>query len=368
MTNNLYICAIFVVIEHAVSMVHSRQGLQQLKNWHSPAKHRAGSGIISILSVLFDTSMRSFSPENTSPRDLHAVLLNGVAPRPIALVSSMSADERVNLSPFSFFNAFSSNPPVVVFSPSYRGTDGTAKDSFLNVVETGECTISAVPYRLVEQVSLASAQYAHGVDEFEKAGLTKRPSVEVAPPGVAESPFIMECKLMQHIELAKGAPASGNLMICRVLRIHVAESAFNGDKLDPHRLDLVARMGYSYYCRASGNAVFEAPQPRAIGIGFDALPGYIRTSDLLTGNDLALLAGVPALPERDPAFPAFPDGIQGDSVDIELAAGNPTAALSALMLSASSKAEKNTALFRIAKGFLQQRKVAEAWQTLYMVQ
>ena len=309
--------------------------------------------------------MRTFTPENTSPRDLHAVLLSGVAPRPVALVSSMSADGRVNLSPFSFFNAFSSNPPVVVFSPSYRGTDGTAKDSFLNVVETGECAISAVPYRLVEQVSLASAGYARGIDEFEKAGLTKRPSVDVAPPGVAESPFIMECRLMQHIELAKGTPASGNLMICRVLRIHVAESAFNGERLDPHRLDLVARMGYSYYCRASGDAVFEAPQPRVNGIGFDALPDRIRTSDLLTGNDLALLAGVPAIPERDPAFPSFPEDIHCDSIDIELNANNPTGALYALH-SQPHQANRHAALFRIAQCFLRQKKVAEAWQTLFL--
>ncbi len=310
--------------------------------------------------------MRSFTSENTSPRELHSVLLSGVAPRPIALVSSMSADGQVNLSPFSFFNAFSSNPPVVVFSPSYRGTDGTAKDSFLNVVETGECAISAVPYRLVEQASLASAHYARGVDEFEKAGLTRRPSVDVAPPGVAESPFIMECKLMQHIELAKGAPASGNLMICRVVRIHVAESAFDGDRLDPHKLDLVARMGYSYYCRASGDAVFEAPQPRVNGIGFDALPEFIRTSDLLTGNDLALLAGVPALPERDPAFPAFAEDNRSDIMDIELAAGNPAGALHALLQADCSEAERSASLFRIARCFLRQKQVAEAWQALYM--
>lgn len=312
--------------------------------------------------------MRSFTPENTSPRELHSVLLSGVAPRPIALVSSMSTEGHVNLSPFSFFNAFSSNPPVVVFSPSYRGTDGSAKDSFLNVVETGECTISAVPYRLVEQASLASAQYARGIDEFEKAGLTKRPSIDVAPPGVAESPFILECKLMQHIELSAGAPASGNLMICRVVRIHVAESAFDGEKINPHKLDLVARMGQSYYCRASGEAIFEAPQPRVNGIGFDALPAFIRTSDLLTGNDLALLAGVPALPVRDTNFPVFPSDMRSDSVDIELLSGNPLAALHALLYTPLASVNRHTALFTIARGFLRQRNIAEAWQTLYMAQ
>lgn len=311
-------------------------------------------------------SMKSFTPDNTSPRDLHAVLLSGVAPRPIALVSSIDSDGNHNLSPFSFFNAFSSNPPVVVFSPSYRGTDGTAKDTFRNVAATGECTISAVPFRLVEQISLASSNYAPDIDEFEKAGLSKRPSVDVAPPGVAESPFIMECKLMQYIELSKGAPASGNLMICRVLRIHVAESAFDGARIDPRRLDLVSRMGYNYYCRANGDAVFEVPKPNVNGIGFDALPDFIRTSDILTGNDLARLAGVGALPERNPGFPSFPEELRSDSVEIELLAGNPTGALYALLHAEAHRRDNHAVLFRIAQAFLRQGRVEDAWQTLYL--
>lgn len=310
--------------------------------------------------------MRTIAPGDIPNREFHTLLLSGVAPRPIALVSSLNKDGKNNLSPFSFFNAFSSNPPVVVFSPSYRGTDGTAKDTFLNVVETGECTINAVPYRLVEQISLASSNYEHGIDEFEKAALTKRPSVDVAPPGVAESPFIMECRLMQYIELAKGAPASGNLMICRILRIHVAESAFDGAFVDPHRMDLVARMGRNYYCRASGDAVFEVPKPSVNGIGFDALPDFIRTSELLTGNDLARLAGVGTLPERNPAFPSFPDDVKADDMEIELLAGKPLAALYALLHSDTPAAQRPACLFRIAQAFVRLNLVADAWQTLLM--
>lgn len=310
--------------------------------------------------------MRTIAPGDIPNRDFHTLLLSGVAPRPIALVSSLNKAGQPNLSPFSFFNTFSSNPPVVVFSPSYRGTDGTAKDTFLNVVETGECTINAVPYRLVEQISLASSNYEHGIDEFEKAGLTKRPSTDVAPPGVAESPFIMECKLMQYIELAKGAPASGNLMICQIVRIHVAESAFDGAFVDPHRMDLVARMGRNYYCRASGDAVFEVPKPNVNGIGFDALPDYIRNSDLLTGNDLARLAGVGELPERNPAFPSFPDGTKADDMEMELLANRPLTALYALVNSKADTAQRYPALFRIAQLFVRLNLVNEAWQTLLM--
>lgn len=312
--------------------------------------------------------MRTIIPGELAPRDFHTLLLSGVAPRPIALVSSLGNNGIANLSPFSFFNTFSSNPPVVVFSPSYRGTDGTAKDTLLNVLETGECTINAVPYSIVEQVSLSSCNYAPDVDEFEKAGLTKYPSTHVAPAGVAESPFIMECTLIQHIELAKGAPASGNLMVCNIVCVHVAESAFDGDLLNPHKLDLVARMGRSYYCRASGDAVFELPQPRVNGIGFDALPESIRTSSLLTGNELAQLAGVAELPQPNPQFPSFPDGIHADSVSIELTAGNPLAALYAAQHANASLGQRNTWLFHIAKAFLQQRNVEHAWQTLLLLQ
>lgn len=312
--------------------------------------------------------MRSIIPGDLAPRDFHTLLLSGVSPRPIALVSSMGNDGVANLSPFSFFNTFSSNPPVVVFSPSYRGTDGTAKDTLLNVLATGECTINAVPYSIAEQVSLASSNYAPDVDEFEKAGLTKYPSTSVAPPGVAESPFIMECTLMQHVELAKGAPASGNLMVCKVVRVHVAESAFDGDFLDPHKLDLVARMGRSYYCRASGDAVFELPQPRVNGIGFDALPSFIRTSHLLTGSDLAQLAGVGKLPQPNPNFPSFPDGMHADNPEIELLGHNPLAALYALQHSGMPAEQRHVWFFRIAKEFLRQRKTDDAWQTLLLLQ
>ncbi len=228
---------------------------------------------------------------------MHALLLGAVSPRPIAFVSTLDKEGRVNLSPFSFFNVFSANPPVLIFSPARKGRDGTVKDTFLNVTEVPEAVVNVVNFSMVNQVSLASAEYPRGINEFEKAGLTAVPSHTVRPPRVAEAPVNMECRINQVIELGKSGGA-GNLVICEVLLMHIKDEILDKDgKIDPFKMDAVARMGGDWYCRANGEALFRLPQPgNRLGIGFDQLPPAIRNSKILTGNDLARLAGVEAIP------------------------------------------------------------------------
>jgi flavin reductase (DIM6/NTAB) family NADH-FMN oxidoreductase RutF len=282
--------------------------------------------------------MKVIDPREHPVPFVHRTLLSGVAPRPIALVASIDREGRHNLSPFSFFNAFGANPPVIVVSPAYRGKDGTPKHTYENIRETGEFTVSAVSYSMVEQISLASSDYERGVDEFVKAGFTKLQSQVVAPPGVAESPFVMECRLMQHIDTG-GLPGSGNLMIAEVLRFHVRESAFEGERIDPRRLDLVARMGYNWYCRANGDALFELPKPGHNGIGIDALPPHIRESVVFSGNDLGKLGGVEALPDPATILPRWqtmyadiaPDRSGPDLFEVECRSGTAQRALAALL-------------------------------------
>ena len=240
--------------------------------------------------------MRSIDPSTVPTGESHRYLLSCVAPRPIAFVGTQNSEGAVNLSPFSFFNAFGANPPVVAFSPAFRGTDGSAKHTFVNIKETEEFTVSVVNYSMVEQMSLASADWPEGVDEFVKAGFTTHPSQKIAPPGVAESPMVMECKLLQHVDLG-GDPGSGNLMIGEVLMFHIQEDVFEGKYPHHDKLDLVARMGGPYYCRASGEAVFELAKPSGLGVGFDGLPESVQKSRVLTGNHLGKLAGVESLPE-----------------------------------------------------------------------
>lgn len=270
--------------------------------------------------------MRTIDPAEISQPECHQYLLAGVSPRPIALVGTIDREGRRNLSPFSFFNAFGSNPPVIAFSPAFRGTDGTPKHTLLNVLATGEFTVSVVSHAIVEQISLASSEYGEGVDEFVKSGLTPLPSVKIAPAGVAESPMTMECRLMQHVPLGNGK-GSGNLLIGEVVMFHIKESVFDGKYMDANRLDLVARMGGPLYARASGNAVFTLAKPKHNGVGFDALPGHLRHSRVLVGNDLARLAGAVALPSLDTiretwmALLATP-GLEVDDIGIELRSGD----------------------------------------------
>ena len=239
--------------------------------------------------------MKTFDLSELPFPQAHRLLLGGIAPRPIAFVSTIDSNGNVNLAPFSFFNAFGVNPPIVCFSPAYSGKTGAAKDTLLNILETKECTISIVSYDMVHQMSLASAPYERGVDEFIKAGFTKLPSAKVKVPGVAESPFIMEAKLLQHIDFDH-KPGSANMLICEVLMIHIREDVINDkDQIDPRAMDQVARMGGAWYTRAA-QGLFELSQPTAIKKGFDSLPQEVRTSAYLTGNDLARLLDVEEIP------------------------------------------------------------------------
>lgn len=309
--------------------------------------------------------MRTILPADLSHRDRHQLLLSGVAPRPIAFVGSTSADGVVNLSPFSFFNAYSSRPPIVGIGPAISARTGATKDTFRNIMETGEATISICTYAMVEAVNLASCEYPPEVNEFEKAGLTARPSSLVRPPAVAESPYVMEARLMENVELRRDIGGNGNLMLLEVVAFHVSDSVMVDGVVDPRRMDLVARMGYDWYARIAPDACFTVKKPTWNGIGVDALPDHIRTSTVLTGNDLARLAGVRELPMYDGSFPRFDTTFRADSIEIELAAGQPDAALYVLMNDAGRRHD-TTFLHRIAKAYLAIDRVDEAWQTLLM--
>lgn len=237
-------------------------------------------------------------PKEVTVGKMHSYLLGAVAPRPIAFASTIDKEGNVNLSPFSFFNCFGANPPIVVFSPSRRGRDNTTKHTYENVLEVPEVVINIVNYDMVQQMSLASTEYKKGVNEFIKAGLTPLASTKMKPPRVAEAPVSFECKVLQVIPTGLEGGA-GNLVICEVILAHVKDEILDAEgKIDPYKLDAVARMGGDWYCRANGEALFTVPKPlEKIGIGIDQLPEVIRNSKVLTGNDLGMLANVEQLPE-----------------------------------------------------------------------
>jgi flavin reductase (DIM6/NTAB) family NADH-FMN oxidoreductase RutF len=230
-------------------------------------------------------------------------LQHAIAPRPICFASTIDKNGIVNLSPFSFFNLFSTQPPIVIFSPSRRLRDGTTKHSLENVLEVPECVINIVDYAMVQQVSLASCEFPKGVDEFFKAGFTKEPATLVRPPMVKEAKIRMECKVNEVKSLGDQGGA-GQLVIAEVLRIHIDESILGEDgKIDQRKMHHVARLGGDWYCKVDENNLFKVPKPNTqLGIGIDALPEGIRSSQLLTGNHLGMLANVTAIPAIDPAF------------------------------------------------------------------
>lgn len=232
---------------------------------------------------------------------LQALLQGAVAPRPICFASTIDKEGRANLSPFSFFNIFSSNPPILVFSPARRVRDNTTKHTLENVMEVPEVCINMVNHDMVWQTSLASTEYAKEEDEFIKAGFTKEDSKHIKPYRVKESPVQMECKVNQVLPLGTEGGA-GNLIICEVIYIHVNETILYPDTsiIDPHKIDLVSRMGGDWYCRANGDALFEIEKPvRNKGIGVDQIPNNIKESTILTGNDLGQLGNVEQLPSEE---------------------------------------------------------------------
>ncbi|GGK23145.1 flavin reductase [Yeosuana aromativorans] len=243
--------------------------------------------------------MLSFDPKDMPTNILHSYLLSAVSPRPIAFASTMDKDGNPNLSPFSFFNVFSSNPPIMVFSPSRRVRNNTTKHTLDNVEAIKEVVINVVNYEIVQQMSLSSTEYPQGVNEFEKAGLTMLKSDVVKPFRVAESPVQFECKVNDIIKLGTEGGA-GNLIICEVVKFHVSKDVLNKDEsINQKKLDLVARAGGSLYSRAN-KGFFEIPKPlSALGIGVDNLPEDIKNSMVLTGNDLGMLANVEAIPSKN---------------------------------------------------------------------
>lgn len=243
--------------------------------------------------------MLTIDPKNIPTRDMHQYLLGSVAPRPIAFASTVDEAGNANIAPYSFFNAFSSNPPTLVFSANRRVVDNTTKDTLHNIETTGEVVINVVNHSIVHQMAVASIQFDTGVNEFEKSGLTPIPSDLVKPFRIKESPVQMECKVRDIITLGDKGGA-GHLIICDVVRMHIDENVIDNGRINPHKLDLVGRMGRAYYARASGDAVFTLVQPvTKISIGYDALPESVRNSHVLSGNDLGILAGLHALPTTE---------------------------------------------------------------------
>ncbi|MBI1305099.1 MAG: flavin reductase family protein [Bacteroidetes bacterium] len=249
--------------------------------------------------------MITINPGDLKIPEVHRLLLGSVGPRPICFASTVDSSGNRNLSPFSFFNVFSSNPPVLVFSPSRSGRTGATKDTYENCKEVPEVVINIVNYEMVEQMSLASSPYAKGVDEFVKSGFTPVDSDLIKPARVKESPVQFECKVNEIISLGEGGGA-GNLIICEVLRMHFREDVMLDDHhVDQTKIDLVARMGGDFYCRAHGSALFEIPKPlTTIGVGIDALPANIRNSSLLSGNDLGRIAQMETIPTEAEIFAA----------------------------------------------------------------
>ena len=243
--------------------------------------------------------MKSINPKEVSPAQLQSYLQSAIAPRPIAFASTIDVDGNPNLSPFSFFNVFSSNPPILVFSPARRVRNNTIKHTLINCDATREVVINIVDYSLVQQMSLSSTEYADGVNEFDKSGLTMLASDVVQPYRVAESPVQFECKVNDIIALGTEGGA-GNLVICEVVKIHLSETILDENgMIDQLKMDLVSRLGGNWYSRAI-NGLFEVEKPLAtLGIGVDAIPDFIKESKYFDGNDLGKLGNIKAIPNEE---------------------------------------------------------------------
>lgn len=274
-------------------------------------------------------------------------LQHAIAPRPIAFASTLDEEGHVNLSPFSFFNLFSTNPPVVVFSPSRRLRDNTTKHTLENILKVPEVVINIVDHDIVQQMSLSSCEYPKNVNEFTKAGFTMQESASVAPPRVKESKVQLECKVLEVKSLGTEGGA-GNLVICEVLVMHVDENILNEEKtmIDQRKLHHVARLGGDWYCKVDESNLFKVAKPNTkLGVGIDQLPSNIRYSSVLTGNNLGQLANVESIPDPEPGFydPHLKNIIQ-------YFAPNPD--------------DMEAELHRYAKELLERDKVHEAWQVL----
>jgi flavin reductase (DIM6/NTAB) family NADH-FMN oxidoreductase RutF len=292
--------------------------------------------------------MLDINPKELPIPKLHQILLGAIGPRPIAFASTIDAEGNHNLSPFSFFNVFSANPPILIFSPARSGRTNETKDTYKNVKAVPEVVINIVNYDIVQQMSLSSSPYAPNVDEFVKAGFTALESDLVKPRRVAESPVQFECKVNEVIELGDQGGA-GNLIICEVVKIHIAEEVLDANGLiDQHKINLVARMGGNWYVHANDKSMFEVVKPiTTIGIGFDNLPADIISSEVLSKNDLGLLAGIESLPNET------------DVNEYKLVELN-----NLFVTLDSNPSQLEVELHKHAKVLLAQDKLNEAWMTL----
>ena len=287
--------------------------------------------------------MLSIDPKEISPVKLQGYLQSAVAPRPIAFASTLDENGTPNLSPFSFFNVFSSNPPILIFSPARRVRNNTVKHTLINAQNTKEVVINVVNYDIVQQMSLSSTEYPDGVNEFIKSGLTMLPSDVVKPFRVAESPVQFECKVNDVIALGDQGGA-GNLVICEVVKIHINEAVLDKDGLiDQHKIDLVARMGANWYSR-SNVGMFEVEKPlTTLGVGVDAIPNFVKETPIFNGNDLGKLGNVEAIPTEE-----------------EIAIFVQSNFTVKAVLSADNEVKKQ----QLAKDFLDQNDTIGAWKVL----
>jgi flavin reductase (DIM6/NTAB) family NADH-FMN oxidoreductase RutF len=287
--------------------------------------------------------MISIDPKEVNPVKLQGYLQGAVAPRPIALASTLDKNGNPNLSPFSFFNVFSSNPPILIFSPARRVRNNTIKHTLINVQDTREVVISVVNYDIVQQVSLASTEYGDGVNEFIKSGLTPVESDVVKPFRVAESPVQFECKVNDIIHLGDGGGA-GNLVICEVVKIHINEDVLDDNgSIDQHKIDLVSRMGGNWYSRAN-MGMFEVPKPLVtLGIGVDNIPDFIKESGFFSGNDLGMLGNIEALPTKEEITTFVNESFEVKAV---------------------LSADDTEKVYQKAKEYLSKEQVLEAWKLL----
>lgn len=292
--------------------------------------------------------MLTIDPNSIPVPELHGYLLGAIGPRPIAFASTVSADGHHNLAPFSFFNVFSANPPILVFSPARSGRTNTTKDTFNNVKEVKEVVINIVNFDMVHQMSLASSPFSPNIDEFEKTGFTKLASETIQPYRVAEAPVQFECIVNDIVELGQNGGA-GNLIISEVKRIHINEAVLDDNgKIDQKKIDLIARMGGNWYCRANEHSMFEIAKPiTTIGVGFDAIPEDIVNSPILSKNDLGQLGNIEALPDET----SVNEYKLLDLSDIFMALEDDQPSL-------------EIALHQLAQKKLTENKVEEAWKAL----
>ncbi len=281
-------------------------------------------------------------PKKIPVPELHGYLLGSVTPRPIAFASTVDKAGSVNLSPFSFFNCFGSNPPILIFSTSRRVRDNTTKHTYENIVEVPEVVIHIVSYDMVHQMSLASTEYPKGINEFVKAGFTQVPSNVVSPPRVKEAAVAFECKVNQVLPTGDQGGA-GILMICQIVLMHVSDEIIDSDgRIDAFKLDAVGRLGGDFYSRVQGESIFKVPKPlQKLGIGYDQLPERIRKSKVLTGNDLGRLANVEKFPDVLP----FDESEDAFSVH-------------------AAKMKGEEAVHKLAQGYLKEGNIEEAWRIL----